>query len=246
MFGNPAIASGREGASCRFITDSDGDGDWTDESNYETGLGNYPSLAFDALNRPMVAGYDKADAAVCFAMATPDMGWFSATVDVVSTPDDVESGYPSLAIDPDTDFPGIAYYDELNGDLKYAGWDGDQWIIDVLDSTGDTGLYPSLAFDPADGNPAIAYFDADNTSLKLAFHDGGSWQIQTVDDVGDVGYCPSLAFNDYGTGFPSIAYFNATDTLYFIEDPLVPEPATLALLLSGAIVVLARRRRGAR
>ena len=71
-----------------------------------------------------------------------------------------------------------------------------------------SGVYPSLAFDPADGNPAIAYCDITNGDLKLAWHDGSTWQTQTVDAVGNVGCTPSLAFNDYGSGFPSIAYFD--------------------------------------
>ena len=243
IYGNPAIFSGH-----RYFHDRNGNGDWADDgipsAPFEA-QHTFGSLAFDGLNRPMVSAYRTNSGEIDFAVLESGDVWggFRTIDQVVATPPDTDSGYPSLAIDPDTGFPAIAYYDELNGHLKYAGWTGSEWIIEAVDTASDTGLYPSLAFDPADGNPAIAYFDATATSLKLAFHDGGSWQIQTVDDVGDIGYCPSLAFNDYGTGFPSIAYFGA-DTLYFIEDPPVPEPATLALLLTGGSMVLARRRRG--
>ncbi len=97
-------------------------------------------------------------------------------------------------------------------------------------------------------NPAIAYFKNTNDDLKLAWHDGVSWQTQTVDAVGNVGHTPSLAFNDFGNGFPSIAYFEeagpGTDNLYFIEDPLpVPEPRAVWLLACGAALVATARRR---
>jgi hypothetical protein len=65
-----------------------------------------------------------------------------------------------------------------------------------------------------------------------------------------------LAFNDFGTGFPSIAYSDFTydpDTdiitsqLFFIDDPpaVVPEPATL-LLVAWAVFAqgIGSRRRG--
>jgi hypothetical protein len=67
------------------------------------------------------------------------------------------------------------------------------------------------------------------------------WETQTVDWLGDVGFTPSLAFNDYGSGFPSIAYFNNSipGSLLFIEDPpgaAVPEPAAATVLLAGALL----------
>ena len=62
-----------------------------------------------------------------------------------------------------------------------------------------------------------------------------------------MGYSTSLAFNDFGTGFPSIAYFDedgATDNIYFIEDPpaAVPEPGSLVLLAIGVAAIWFRCR----
>ena len=37
-----------------------------------------------------------------------------------------------------------------------------------------------------------------------------------------VGFTPSLAFNDFGSGFPSIAYFDISSNLMFVEDPPAP------------------------
>ena len=107
----------------------------------------------------------------------------------------------------------------------------------------------SLAFDPSDGRPAIAY--SKSSDLYFAWYDGASWQTQLVDeDVSVVGPGLTLAFNDYGTGFPSIAYYGydpATSeySLYFIDDPAgVPEPTTLMLVLGGAWLLRRGWRRG--
>jgi hypothetical protein len=111
-----------------------------------------------------------------------------------------------------------------------------------VDASGTVGNFPSLAFDPVDGNPAIAYFNDNNDSLKLAWHDGSIWQTQMVDGFG-LGVVPSLAFNDFGSGFPSIAYYDGgaggSGSLYYIEDPPgpVPEPTSVTLLMAGALLL---------
>lgn len=165
--------------------------------------GVFPSLAFDPLNRPMIVHYDDTNVDLRFSVLEPGVGWVTTTIDSASG---TVPYYPSLAIDPDNGYPAIAYYYPEPGDpgLRYAGWDGDEWVVDEIVSGSFVGQYPSLAFDPADGNPAISYRDNTGDDLALAWHDGSSWQTQFVDTVGNVGWASSLAFNDYGTGFPSI------------------------------------------
>jgi hypothetical protein len=204
--------------------------------------GHYASLVFDRLNRPMIAHHDVTNGDLRFSVQEPGIGWVTTTVNATGS-------YPSIAIDPDSGFPAIAFY---NGDLNYGSWDGDSWNLTIVDAPGLVGV-PSLAFDPADGNPAIAYTDSTNGDLKLAWHDGSTWRVQIVDAVGDVGDNPSLAFNDYGNGFPAIAYVDGTFgnavPLYFIEDPpapAVPEPASLLLLAWATLITCfrsGRRRR---
>jgi hypothetical protein len=247
--GRPAIAYYDYGASAlKFIQDNDGDFSLMDETpvfvvNAFT-EGQFSSLTFDSLNRAMIAHFDDANDDLRFSVQEPGIGWVTATVDSTGN----TGRYPSLAIDPDTGFPAIAYYSTT--ELRYAEWDGDSWNSISLDTTGNvTGPPPfqsslSLAFDPADGNPAIAYWNrTGGEDLKLAWHDGSIWQTQTVDAVGDVGHNPSLAFNDFGNGFPSITYLDLDpDTfdsrLFFIEDPpapAVPEPASAMLLMAGML-----------
>lgn len=248
LLGRPAMAYFDLGhSSLKYIADTDGDLSLTDETPVTVAdvfsEGRYASLVFDPLNRPMIAHQESDNSQLQFSVQEPGLGWVTTTVDNTG-----DTGYhPSIAIDPDTGYPAIAYLDLGNVDLRYADWDGDSWNLTTIDSGGSVGFNPSLTFDPADGNPAIAYQDSSNTSLKLGWYDGSSWQTQTVDAVGDVGRAPSLAFNDYGTGFPSIAYLDdgsgGTGHLYFIEDPpaTVPEPTSLLLWTLG-VAVLPRRR----
>jgi hypothetical protein len=250
--GKPAIAYyNNVGGQLRYVKDTDVDGDWSDETimivdgaNIE---GYYASLVFDSLDQPMIAHQDRSNNDLRFSKLEPGIGWTTTTVDSAGL-----AGYQgSLAIDPDTGYPAIAYFNDGTQDLRYAAWNGTSWVLTTVASTGDVGRYPSLAFDPADGNPAISYYDLTNGDLRLAWFNGTIWQTQPVDTAGNVGQYTSLAFNDYGTGFPSIAYFDSTGTnLYFIEDPpaIVPEPWAAGLLIPGAFVGLVwhRSRRAAK
>ncbi|MDD5528682.1 MAG: T9SS type A sorting domain-containing protein [bacterium] len=102
--------------------------------------------------------------------------------------------------------PHISYYDSTNGDLKYVHWNGTQWDIEKVDTTGNVGLYTSLKLDTLN-YPHISYYDATNGDLKYASWNGTQWIIEKVDTAGDVGQYSSLYKEDrYG-----IAYYDATN-----------------------------------
>ena len=62
----------------------------------------------------------------------------------------------------------MAYYDELNRDLRYARRDpGGAWVLRLIDSGGDVGGYTSLAVEDS-GIVHIAYRDETNGDLKVA------------------------------------------------------------------------------
>ena len=245
LLGRAAIAyRDINNVSLEYVIDSDGDFSFLDETpvTVTSGIdeGFYPTLAFDPLNRPMIAHQHSGNKDLRFSVEEPGLGWLTRSVDTTGN----TGNHPSLDIDPDTGFPAIAYFDEDTDNLRYAAWDGGAWVLTTVNPGGGEGRFPSLAFDPADGNPAIAY--QGNSFLKLAWHDGSAWQTQIVEQANPAqGTVTSLAFNEFGHGFPSIAYINPIDgNWYFSEDPpaAVPEPVSILLLAIGAGALSVRRR----
>lgn len=125
----------------------------------------------------------------------------------------------SIALDASGN-PRISYYyssigDTTTGDLRYAEWDGQSWILQTVDGSGtggepaNVGRYSSLKIDSA-GNPHISYYDATNGDLKYAYRMNGVWFIQTVDGIQsaahDVGQFTSLALDS--SSRPRISYYD--------------------------------------
>ncbi|WP_148208228.1 carbohydrate-binding protein [Methanosphaerula palustris] len=110
--------------------------------------------------------------------------------------------FTSLALDSAGN-PRISYFDDTDGNLKYAWHDGLGWHNETVDSEGRVGWYTSLALDSA-GNPRISYSDWSNNDLKYAWHDDSGWHTETVDSEGYVGAYTSLALDSAGN--PRISY----------------------------------------
>jgi hypothetical protein len=217
LLGRPAAAYTLDGVVLYYRSDTDGDGLLLQEQDCVLSIGSGSvemSTAFDAFGQAMAA-FATFDVLV---FAARPLGHECFSGEIIAN----DARYPSLAVDPDTGYPAIAYYDSANQNLVYAEWDGGQWAATNIDTAGVTGLWPSLAFDPSDGNPAIAYQSQTGGDLMFAWHDGVQWNTQVaVNGTLEVptGYTPSLAFNDFGTGFPAIAYFGIDSNLHFVEDP---------------------------
>jgi len=238
-YGRPAIAYNcYDDGTLNFAWDIDGTGVFSTEE-VATGDTADPSLVYDGQNRPMIAYLNTEG--VNFAIRGSG-GWATSVIEALEMWARV-----SLAVDPNSGHPVIAYvHDQVEGGcpLKLAEWNGNEWEVTNLGVyLHDTFVAVSLAFDPADGNPAIAYRDDGN--VGFAWFDGAVWQEQIVDEPPGWGENVCLAFNDWGDGWPSIAY-NIDDVLYFVHDPpAAPEPAAVVLLLLGSgAVVLRRHLRG--
>ena len=82
--------------------------------------------------------------------------------------------------------PSVSYYlyhrpDGTNiVNLKFAHYDGKEWIVETVDPHFGTGKWNSLALDKA-GHPHIAYSNVGQGDLKYAYWDGKQWNFQTPD-----------------------------------------------------------------
>lgn len=124
-------------------------------------LGRSPSLDLTSADLPVIAVYSSGDLALCGKVSGT---WSCATVDLNA------GSAVSLAIDQ-LGLPHIGYYDDLDGELKYATWVGTngncglnggtyEYQCDIIDSIGDSQSLVGLSVDvDPDGYPVIAYQD---------------------------------------------------------------------------------------
>ena len=224
----------------------DNDSDYTKNFHGTEKVGEYSSLALDSSGKPRISYLDTGKGDLKYA-SWDGSRWVVTTVDGTdyvkgqkgcnwdgdhgrNEDKSINVGeYSSLALDGSGN-PRISYYDQTNGDLKYASWDGSRWVITTVDSARDVGEYSSLALDGS-GNPRISYYDQTNGDLKYASWDGSRWVVTTVDGTdykkgqkgsnwdGDhgrnedksinVGEYSSLALD--GSGNPRISYYDQTN-----------------------------------
>ncbi len=119
--------------------------------------------------------------------------------------------YTSIALDAGGN-AHISYSDAINGDLKYAAFNGSSWDIQTVDSAGNVGDYASLALDTS-GNPHISYRHGYGKLMYAAFN-GSTWDIETVEsfgpgDPGDICCWTSLAID--ATHNSHISYYAVTN-----------------------------------
>ena len=160
--------------------------------------------------RPFAAFYNATtgdlEAVDCF-----DSSCNSATLRVLETAGDVGAG-TATAINPDTGFPFVAYYDAGAGDLGLYRCANDTCSIGssiTVDFSGDRGRNPSMAF--ANGLLWIAYDDATTGSLRLA---RGSAPYGGANFVYfDLGAGADGAITLDGNGFVDLVFRGASDTL---------------------------------
>ncbi len=193
--------------------------------------------------------------AVLLASETsPGGAWASSRIEAADT---VVRGV-DVAVDPVDGRLALAYttLDNTSSEstLWYAKFNGFTLETTALQSSTQYGYEDvSLAFDFSDGRPAIAFEQSmpGPDALYFTYRDGASlWHAGLVDDsisleplVGGKPRRPSLAFDDYGTGWPAIAYIDSNGALNVAFDPPAPEPGSAILLMLGTAALGGRRAR---
>jgi len=101
----------------------------------------------------------------------------------------------------------ISYYDESNGNLKYANNTADSWQNCTIDTAGDVGQYTSICVD-ANDKVHISYHDETSQDLKYATNESGSWQNYTIDNSDIVGEDTSIAVDSHNRIHISYVSYN--------------------------------------
>jgi len=175
------------------------------------GVGLVCSLALDAAGLPHISYEDESaysgDSVVMYAHHD-GAAWALETVEATSF-----TTYTSLAIDPTTGEPWIAFYESGGRDLKIARRSGGTWTSEVVDTTGDVGGAPALDF-TAQGVPGIAYARYDTGALRFASRAGGIWQTETIEPTGTFGGWDGISLRFDAGDTPRIAYAHASGLMY--------------------------------
>jgi hypothetical protein len=188
-------------------------GKWMSENVSSINIGLAASLALDHNGIPHLAFFSEGR----LTYATRYGGnWYFEVPD--PTTHVGSDSCTSIAIDS-KGFPHISYQAMLLEDLKYAHFDGNNWLLETLD-TDFAGHDSSIALDK-DDFPRISYRARHN--LKYADWTGTEWNIEVVDNM-QVG--SSLALDKAGN--PHISYHKSY-SLYFATGRKIPQQPELEL-----------------
>ncbi len=133
--------------------------------------------------------------------------WYAADEWHVETVDDAPGvGRATSAAVDGAGHLHVAYYDRVNGALKYAWHDGSRWRTQQVAEGNETGWVNALALD-GDGHPHILYvtyrdpaiYAQNYAYLMHAWNDGQGWQVEMVDEGMEVGVYLSVAVDANGT-----------------------------------------------
>ncbi|MDO9043744.1 MAG: chitobiase/beta-hexosaminidase C-terminal domain-containing protein [Methanobacteriaceae archaeon] len=178
---------------------------WVVESVAKS-AGHYNSLILDSTGNPRIAYHDDYYGDLRYAMRIGPNDWKNVIVDNSTH----VGSWNSLTLNSQGN-PQISYILQ-DGGLKYAQWNGINWIYEILDNSTAQGTNMVLDYT---GNPQIAYLDTINQVLKLAYKDQNSsaWNIQNINITSGVSPWISLAMDSLGV--PQIAYSNGNGYLNY-------------------------------
>jgi hypothetical protein len=168
-------------------------------------VGRYCSVTYGLLNRIHMAYFDDTELAPAYAVI--DESGNSSGGELIEGSLFENSGHEtSIAINPGTGRPAVAYYDITNAGLKYAEQTETGWDVELIDADGDTGHDPVLRFNRFMGTDRILYYDRTGGRLRMAMRTllNRQWQVFTVTDD-TRGYHPSMEI-DPVDGFMAMSF----------------------------------------
>jgi PKD repeat protein len=186
--------------------------DWVRETIATAGdQGQYASVAADGLGRVHAAWYDASNARLMYGLRD-FTGWHVTPVHAGAV-----GKYASIAVNPTTDQPAIAYYNEGAQAAWYAYFDG-SWHTEAIEDSDDSprGEWTSLVFNGA-GVPFASYHYDDgylnDNGVRVAWRVGGVWITDTLDSIVNVtgerlGSHTAIAVSS--ADYPQVAYRNDT------------------------------------
>lgn len=181
---------------------------YPDENGLNPGdAGKYTSLAFDPAGEPWISYQDSSNGALKVAHKTGG-AWEVGIADTGGGSRSDAGYWSTMAIDA-AGHPLVAHYDNGQGTLRVARWNGTSWTreatLEGLAGTAEDGStveanigkYAKLYVNG--GTEYLAFYDAANGDLALATSTGGgAWDVGLVTTEGDVGAWPDIAV-DGGT-----------------------------------------------
>ena len=189
---------------------------WVQETVTSTPqYGHWNSLAVDSNGNAYISFYSLSTTNLkCATRVAPGL-WQMNKVD-----DSGDAGmWNSIVVDAEGN-PHICYIVNAGnysnaGDLRYASWNGTQWIIETVTTLKASAC--KLLLD-ASGNPRIIYTDFTSGNLKYAYKEGTTWITNFIDTVDGAGNWLSIAMDPSGN--LSVSYMSANSRLKYAN--LVP------------------------
>ncbi len=101
--------------------------------------------------------------------------------------------------------PRMIYFDQTNGSIKYASYNGSAWSSgEVISGIGIDGGHTSLTVDSS-GVAHVSYY----SSANLYYANSSAWGAPVAVDTGGVGAFTSIALDPSGT--PYISYYDSAN-----------------------------------
>jgi len=122
----------------------------------------------------------------------------------------------SIAINPNTKLPAVAYRDNNRG-LIYSSLINDKWLYQFITNIGTNC---SLSFDPSDNNPAIAFNSTGDYNLYYSKCNGSEWNTELL-TYSDACY-ETLRFNpitgEIGISYKTLGWTNHASRLVYYDN----------------------------